>query len=66
MKFISAVVGAALFIATVGAPLAQSHHSNVAFEVTKVVTITGVVKEFRWVNGPGAMLPTGSARPSKL
>ena len=31
-------------------PLAQAHHSNVAFEVTKVVTITGVVKEFRWAN----------------
>jgi|SRR5687768_1152467 len=30
--------------------LAQSHHSNVAYEVTKVVTITGVVKEFEWVN----------------
>jgi hypothetical protein len=29
---------------------AQSHHSNVLYEVTKVVTITGVVKEFRWVN----------------
>ena len=29
---------------------AQSHHSNVAYEVTRVVTITGVVKEFRWVN----------------
>ena len=29
---------------------AQSHHSNVAYEVTKVITITGVVKEFRWVN----------------
>jgi Family of unknown function (DUF6152) len=29
---------------------ADSHHSNVAFEVTKVVTITGVVKEFRWAN----------------
>ncbi|HUI77950.1 MAG TPA: DUF6152 family protein [Bryobacteraceae bacterium] len=32
------------------APLAQAHHSNVAFEVTKVITITGVVKEFRWAN----------------
>jgi hypothetical protein len=40
------VFGVALF----QAPLAQSHHSNVAFEVTKVVTITGVVKEFRWAN----------------
>jgi hypothetical protein len=29
---------------------AQSHHSNVAYEVTKVVTIKGEVKEFRWVN----------------
>src|SRR5579864_2080475 len=32
------------------APLARSHHSNVAFEVTKVVTITGVVKDFQWRN----------------
>ena len=29
---------------------AHSHHSNVAYEVTKVITITGAVKEFRWVN----------------
>ena len=29
---------------------AFSHHSNVAFEVTKVVTITGVVKNFQWRN----------------
>ena len=29
---------------------AHSHHSNVAYEVTKVITITGDVKEFRWVN----------------
>ena len=26
------------------------HHSNVAYEVRKVITITGVVKEFQWVN----------------
>jgi len=25
-----------------------AHHSNVAFEVTKVITITGVVKAFEW------------------
>jgi hypothetical protein len=30
--------------------LAQSHHSNVAYEVTKVITVTGVVREFQWVN----------------
>lgn len=29
---------------------AQSHHSNVGYEVTKVITITGVVKDFQWVN----------------
>jgi hypothetical protein len=42
----TAVLGAALFQATP----ALSHHSNVAFEVTKIITITGVVKEFRWAN----------------
>ena len=41
-----AALGAALFSA---AP-ALAHHSNVAFEVTKVVTITGVVKAFEWRN----------------
>jgi hypothetical protein len=29
---------------------ARSHHSNVAYEVNKVITITGVVREFEWVN----------------
>jgi hypothetical protein len=29
---------------------AQSHHSNVEYEVTKVITVTGVVTEFDWVN----------------
>ncbi len=29
---------------------AHSHHSNVAYEVTKVITVTGVVKDFQWVN----------------
>jgi hypothetical protein len=32
------------------APLAQAHHSNSAFYVNKVITIKGVVKEFRWSN----------------
>jgi hypothetical protein len=43
---VSTVCGILLF----PAPPAEAHHSNVAFEVTKVVTITGVVKEFRWAN----------------
>jgi hypothetical protein len=29
---------------------AWSHHSNVGFEVTKVITVTGVVRGFRWSN----------------
>ena len=40
----------ALTAALLQAAPAQSHHSNVAYEVTKVITMTGVVKEFRWVN----------------
>ena len=42
----SLTAGAALLCAQP----AWSHHSNVFYEVTKVVTITGVVKEFEWVN----------------
>jgi hypothetical protein len=40
------VLGAALWLV----PLAQAHHSNSAFYVTKVITIKGVVKEFKWSN----------------
>ena len=46
----AAVTSLALAAALLTAVPAQSHHSNVAYEVTKVITITGVVKEFRWVN----------------
>ncbi len=41
-----AVVATALFLA----PVAEAHHSNSAFYVTKIITIKGVVKEFRWSN----------------
>ena len=46
------VVATCLVLATaILLPLpAASHHSNVAYEVTKVITITGVVKSFEWVN----------------
>ena len=41
----------ALFAALAFHPVpALSHHSNVAFEVTKVLTVTGVVKELKWSN----------------
>jgi len=43
---LAAVLSAALFNATPG----RAHHSNVAFEVTKVITISGVVKAFQWRN----------------
>jgi hypothetical protein len=43
---LAAILGAALVHSTP----ALAHHSNVAFEVTKVVTITGVVKAFEWRN----------------
>jgi hypothetical protein len=33
-----------------GVAPALAHHSNVAFLVTKVVTVTGVVKDFAWRN----------------
>ena len=29
---------------------AMAHHSNVAFEVTKVVTVKGAVKDLKWSN----------------
>jgi Family of unknown function (DUF6152) len=29
---------------------ATSHHSNSAYEVEKVITITGIVKEWKWTN----------------
>jgi hypothetical protein len=40
----------ALALALLSPAPALSHHSNVAYEVTKVITVTGVVKEFQWVN----------------
>ena len=43
---LSVLLAAALFCTNP----ALAHHSNVAFEVTKVITITGVVKNFEWRN----------------
>jgi len=44
------VVSLVLALGLLSAVPAHSHHSNVAYEVTKVVTISGAVKEFQWVN----------------
>ena len=35
---------------TLAAPTARAHHSFAMFDFTKVVTITGSVKEFQWTN----------------
>lgn len=43
--------GIVAFLMIIAYPtIALPHHSNVAYEVTKVITITGVVKSFEWVN----------------
>jgi hypothetical protein len=49
------MIRAAVFVLVLAAGLlvprhALAHHSNVAYEVTKVITITGVVKSFEWSN----------------
>jgi len=43
-------VVAVLVALHLGAAPALSHHSNVAFAVETVLTASGVVKEWRWVN----------------
>ena len=41
----------AVLLTVIACPtIALPHHSNVAYEVTKVITISGVVKSFEWVN----------------
>jgi hypothetical protein len=50
MRLRTMALGAILGIALFQATPAFSHHSNVAFEVTKIITVTGVVKEFKWMN----------------
>ena len=44
------LIVAALLVAALWPNAALPHHSNVAYEVTKVITISGVVKSFEWVN----------------
>lgn len=44
------ILSAGLLATVVLTAPAFSHHSNVAFEVTKVDTVTGVVTEFLWRN----------------
>ena len=50
MKSRIVVFAIALGAAQLGETPAFSHHSNGAFAVETVLTATGVVKEWRWVN----------------
>jgi len=50
MKFRTVALAGVLAAGLLVVPAARAHHSNVAFYVTKVVTVKGVVKEFRWTN----------------
>jgi hypothetical protein len=50
MKVQVAVSSLALGAVLLHSTPALSHHSNVAYEVTKVITITGVVTEWQWTN----------------
>ena len=49
MKRLRALVSAVL-VAFLYPASSLAHHSNVAYEVTKGITITGVVQKFEWVN----------------
>ena len=40
----------AALLASSGAQVASAHHSFAAFDTTKQITLTGVVKEFQWTN----------------
>jgi hypothetical protein len=50
MRVRTLACGAMVAAACLVTPLAEAHHSNSAFYVTKVITIKGVVKEFKWTN----------------
>jgi hypothetical protein len=50
MRFRTLTCAAVVAVACLMGPLAEAHHSNSAFYVTKVITIKGVVKEFKWSN----------------
>jgi hypothetical protein len=50
MKTRPIVVFVALAVVLLQPAVGWTHHSNSAYEVQKVITITGVVKEFVWSN----------------
>jgi hypothetical protein len=43
-------IGLATAVLALSAPAAFAHHSNSAYQVDKIITLTGTVKEWRWMN----------------
>jgi uncharacterized protein DUF6152 len=43
-------MGSLAAVLMISSTLLEAHHSNVAFDVQKIVTVKGAVKEFRWSN----------------
>jgi hypothetical protein len=66
MKIRAVALVAFVVAAFPGAPLARAHHSNVAFYVTKVITVKGVCKEFRWTNPHTWLIMTADEGSGKL
>jgi hypothetical protein len=46
----SASILAAIVALGITAPAALAHHSNSAYQVDQIITLTGTVKEWRWMN----------------
>ena len=66
MKVGSRIAGAiALAVAIVAAP-AYAHHSYAMFDVKKVVTVEGSVKEFLWTNPHGWLRVSAPGAQGKL
>jgi hypothetical protein len=50
LVFAPKVAAALAFATAMGAAPAFAHHSGAMFDNTKTVTLTGAVKEFKWIN----------------
>jgi hypothetical protein len=45
-----------------GSPPASAHHSIAAFDGQQTVKVTGIVKEFQWMNPHAAVVVEGTAK----
>lgn len=65
MKLTNLVCSAAIMIIASSMPPAQAHHSIAYFNGGKTVKISGVVKEFHWINPHVTLLVEGTANTSE-